>query len=466
MTTNTAADINYWGRLIEPEIKEFLLAKDYKSLREALAELEAPDIAEALMVLTPDERAVVFRILPRQVGAEVFAHLPFAEEEELIHSLGNEQVTGLLNEMEPDDRTALLEELPGQITKRLIASLSPDERKVAQQLLGYPEESVGRLMTPEYVSINEDWTVQETLEKLRQIENEKETVNSLYVTDQHDRLLAYVPLKTLIFVSPGSLVRDIMLPNVVALRAFDDQETASDAMLHYDLNVLPVIDSDGTLVGIVTADDVFDVVVEETTEDIHLMGGVQALEEPYDDVSFLTMARKRGIWLFILFLGSTVTVAIMKQFEHTITNVSTALVLFLPMIISSGGNSGSQAATLIIRALSVQDVELKDWFVVLGRELLTGLLLGAFLGVISMILVVMWPDAEQLFGASYFMLGVTVSLAVVGVVTAGAVIGSMLPFMLQAAGVDPAMASTPLVATLVDALGVVILFSMAILVLA
>ncbi|MDP8242910.1 MAG: magnesium transporter [Candidatus Hinthialibacter antarcticus] len=464
--TTSASEINYWGRLIEPEIKEFLQAKDFKSLRSALAELEAPDIAEALLVLTPDERAIVFRILPRQLGAEVFAYLPFAEEEELIHSLGNEHVTGILNEMEPDDRTALLEELPGQITKRLIASLSPEERSVARQLLGYPEESVGRLMTPEYVSINEEWTVQETLNKLRQIGKEKETVNSLYVTDQKDHLLAYVPLKMLIFVAPDSLVRDIMLPNIVALRAFDDQETASDAMLHYDLNILPVIDSDGTLVGIVTADDVLDVVIEETTEDIHLMGGVQALEEPYDDVSFFTMARKRGTWLFILFLGSTITVAIMKQFETTIDNVSTAVVLFLPMIISSGGNSGSQAATLIIRALSVQDVELKDWLVVFGRELLTGLLLGAFLGIIAMLLVVLWPGAETLFGANYIMFGFTISCAVVGVVTAGAVIGSMLPFLLSAWGVDPALASTPLVATLVDALGVVILFSAALLILA
>ncbi|MBZ0254708.1 magnesium transporter, partial [bacterium] len=426
----------------------------------------APDIAEALLVLTPDERAIVFRILPRHLGAEVFAYLPLAEEEELVHSLGNEHVTSILNEMEPDDRTALLEELPGQVTKRLIGALSPQERKIATRLLGYPEESIGRLMTPEYVSINEEWTVQETLNQLRQIGKEKETVNSLYVTDHKDHLVAFVPLKTLIFVDPNSLIRDIMLPNVVVLRAFDDQESASDAMLHYDLNILPVVDSEGTLVGIVTADDVMDVFVEETTEDFHLMGGVQALEEPYDDVSFLTMARKRGLWLFILFLGSTVTVAIMNEFQSTITNVSKALVLFLPMIISSGGNSGSQAATLIIRALSVQDVELKDWLLVFGRELLTGLMLGAFLGVIAMMMVAFWPGAATTFGNNYLKLGLTISCAVVGVVTTGAVIGSMLPFVLSAIGVDPAMASTPLVATLVDALGVVILFSTALLILA
>ena len=463
--TASASDINYWGRLIEPEIKELLQAKDYKSLRFALTELEAPDIAEALLVLTPDERAVVFRILPRHLGAEVFAYLPLAEEEELIHSLGNEHVAGILNEMEPDDRTALLEELPGQVTKRLIGVLSPQERRIATRLLGYPEESIGRLMTPEYASINEEWTVQETLNQLRRIGKEKETVNSLYVTDKNDHLVAYVPLKTLIFVDPNSLIRDIMLPNVVVLRAFDDQESASDAMLHYDLNVLPVVDSDGTLVGIVTADDVMDVFVEETTEDFHLMGGVQALEEPYDDVSFFTMARKRGLWLFILFIGSTVTVAIMNEFQSTITNVSKALVLFLPMIISSGGNSGSQAATLIIRALSVQDVELKDWLVVFGRELLTGIMLGAFLGIFAMMMVAFWPGAATTFGNNYLMLGLTISCAVVGVVTTGAVIGSMLPFVFSAIGVDPAMASTPLVATMVDALGVVILFSTALLIL-
>lgn len=459
------SEINYWGRLVEPEIKELLQAKDFKGLREALADLETPDIAEAILVLTPEERAVVFRILPRKVAAEVFAYLPFAEEEELLHNLGNEHVSGIMNELEPDDRTALLEELPGQVTKRLIASLSPDERKIARQLLGYPEYSIGRMMTPEYVSVNEEWTVKDTLANLRTIARDKETIHTLYVTDQSDHLTAYVPIRSLIFAEPESLIRDIMNTYVVALRAFDDQETAAEAMIHYDLNVLPVVDSDGTLVGIVTSDDVFDVVVEETTEDIHRMGGVEALEAPYSDVSLLAMARKRGVWLFILFLGSTITVVMMKQFEDAIAQAGATLVAFLPMIISSGGNAGSQAATLVIRALSVQDVTMGDWLKVLGREILTGLMLGIFLGAVAMTLVAFWPNAASSFGDNYILIGATVSCAVLGIVSTGAIVGSMLPFILQATGVDPAMASTPLVATVVDALGVVILFSMAILIL-
>ncbi|MBI1387127.1 MAG: magnesium transporter [bacterium] len=457
----TTGDINYWGHLVEPEIKELLNAKDYKGLREALADLESPDIAEALLVLSPEERAVVFRILPRKVAAEVFAYLPIADEEELLHNLGNEHVTGILNEMEPDDRTALLEELPGQVTKRLIASLSPQERKIAQQLLGYPEYSIGRLMTPEYVSIQEEWSVQETMTILRKTGRDKETLNTLYVTDSNDRLTADVSLKSLIFAEPESRIDEIMNTHVAALRATDDQEMASEMMLHYDLYVLPVVDSEGTLVGIVTADDVLDVVVEETTEDMQLMAGMEALEEPYSETPFVTMARKRGGWLFVLFLGEMITVSVMHQFESAMSNASIALLFFLPLIISCGGNSGSQASTLVIRALSVQDVSLRDWFGVLWREMMTGLMLGVFLGMVALLRVVFWPHAAAQYGDDYFFLGVTVGCSVIGIVLMGTITGSMLPFILRTLGIDPAMASGPLVATLMDTLGVTIFFSMA-----
>lgn len=450
-----------FSRLITPDIENMLAQKNYKELREALVELDPVDIADAIAILTPEERAVVFRILPRKISADVFEYLPFDEQEELMHSLGQEQVSALLNEMDPDDRTQLLEELPGKVTRRVIELLSPEERAVAVTLLGYPEESVGRLMTPEYTAIHQNWTVEETLANIRKTGREKETINILYVIDDHDRLIANVKLRSLIFAEPSTLIRDIMNHQVIALNAFDDQETASEAMIRYDLSVLPVVDSDGTLVGIVTSDDVFDVVVEEATEDMHRMGGLSALEEPYFHASFLTLVRKRGGWLFLLFLGEMAVVSVMERFDEVIRQ-ATVLSFFLPLVISSGGNSGSQAATLVIRALAVQDIMLGDWFRVFLRELLSGFLLGAFLGSVAFFRIFIWPTAHP---EHWILLGITITTAVTCVVLCGALLGSMLPFILRSLGFDPALSSTPLVATLSDTIGVLIYFSLSLLML-
>ncbi|MBN2325792.1 MAG: magnesium transporter [Candidatus Omnitrophica bacterium] len=445
-------------RLILPDIEAMLAQKNYKELREALIELDPVDIAETINTLTAEERAIVFRILPRNFSADVFEYLPFDEQEELMHSLGREQVSALLNDMDPDDRTQLLEELPGKVTKRVMELLTPQERSVAVTLLGYPEDSVGRRMTPEYTAIHQGWTVEQTILHVRKIGREKETINILYVVDDNDHLIAYVKLRSLIFSEPTTLIKDIMNQQVIALNAFDDQESASEAMIRYDLPILPVVDSDGTLVGIVTSDDVFDVVVEETTEDMHRMGGLSALEEPYFNASFLTLVRKRGGWLLLLFLGEMIVVSVMESFETTIQG-ATALVLFLPLVISSGGNSGSQAATLVIRALAVQDVRLRDWFRVFQRELLSGFILGAFLGSIAFIRVYIWPGEHP---EHWILLGSTITLAVTSVVLCGALLGSMLPFLLRSLGFDPALSSTPLVATLSDTIGVIIYFTLSI----
>lgn len=476
--TGNAPEASFLGKLIEPEIREWIREKNFKELRESLVELDPFDLAEALQVLTPQECAIVFRILPRRVAAEVFAHLPFNEEEELLHSLGDEHVSGILNEMAPDDRTALLEELPGQITRRLIESLSPQERQIARTLLGYPEYSVGRLMTPEYVSIKQDWTVKDTLNHLRLIGKDKETINYIYVTDDHDRLVAYLPLRSLIVASPERLIRDIMRTTMVTLRAADDQETAADVMARYDTPVLPVLDSDGVLVGIVTSDDVLDVVVEETTEDIHLMGGLEALDVPYTQISFISLFRKRAVALLLLFIGGTLTVTAMDSFG---ANLEAILLIFIPLIISTGGNSGSQAATLVIRAMAIREIGLRDWLRVLVRESSMGLSLGAALGLTAftllLLLSVVFPGAiaslaEAEIGESaaalaqtealdvslwsLAALSITVGIAITSVVFYGTMIGAMLPFMLKSVSIDPALSSTPLVATLVDATGIVI----------
>lgn len=447
------------GQLIGPEIRQWLAQKNYKELRQSLIELDPFDIAEALMVLSPEERAVVFRILPRPIAAEVFAHLPLSYEEELLHSMGTEQVSALLNQMVPDDRTALLEELPGNITRRLIESLSPQERTIARTLLGYPEDSVGRRMTPEYVSVQAEWTAEQTLEHIRTIGKDKETVHYVYVTNDKDHLQGYLPIKNLLTANPDTPVSGLMRTTMVTLNATDDQEIAADRMGRYDLPVLPVIDSDGTFVGIVTADDVFDVAEEEATEDMHLMGGLSALEEPYPEISFFTLLKKRAVILLLLFVGGSLTVYVIRGFESAIQPI---LVFFLPLIISSGGNTGTQATTLIIRALSVQEIQLTDWWRVLMRELGSGLMLGLLLGGAAVLLTPVLTLGSMDLGQQ-MLLGSTVGVAIVIVVMVGAIIGSMLPFILSALRFDPAMSSTPLVATVMDATGILIYFSIAML---
>ncbi|RJP31424.1 MAG: magnesium transporter [Candidatus Omnitrophota bacterium] len=455
------------GRLIEPEIRSLLEQKNYKELRAALIELDPVDIAEAILVLSPEDRAVVFRLLPRTLAADVFEYLPFPEQEELLHSFSKEQVSAILNEMAPDDRTALLEELPGKVTRRLLGLMSPEERIIATNLLGYPEDSIGRLMTPEYITVKEDWPIKKAFKHIRRTGPEKETINVIYVIDENDRLVDDLTLKKLIFSNPNSKVADLMDRQFIALQAHDDQETAIEIMARYDRFALPVVDSDGTLVGIVTSDDIFDVVEEENTEDIQKLGGVGALEDPYSQVGILTMVRKRTGWLSILFLGGYLTSKTMGVFENQITSeVWLWLTLFLPLIISSGGNSGSQAATLVIRAMAVQDIEQRDWFRILLRETGTGMILGLLLGMMSLFFFYFLPASESLQQQSlhsqhFLLLGITVASALISMVIFGTLIGSMLPFIFNAVGVDPALSSTPFVATLVDITGVVIYFSLA-----
>jgi magnesium transporter len=322
-------------------------------------------------------------------------------------------------------------------------------------------------MTPEYLAIHQDWTVKETLAFIRKSGGDKETINILYVLDDQDELIAYLKIRALIFENPKDSIRDIMNTQVIVLNAFDDQETASEAMMRYDLPVLPVVDSDGTLVGIVTSDDVLDVIVEETTEDIHKMGGMAALEEPYFHASFFTLIQKRAGWLFILFLGAMLIVTVMEQFDEIIQDF-VVLTFFLPLVISSGGNSGTQAATLVIRALAVQDITLRDWFRVFLRELLTGLILGALLGGTILLRVWIWPPDRSPGGdlsVDFHQLAQIVTISVAAVVVCGTLIGSMLPFLLRALRFDPALSSTPLVTTLCDSIGVVIYYTLAMLML-
>jgi magnesium transporter len=450
--------------LLGPDIAELVAQRRYDQLRRAMIELEPADIADLVDGLEQHQAALVFRLLPRDLAADVFTYLDSEQKQSLITHLGNERVAALINEMEPDDRTALLEEMPAEVAQRLIAMLTPAERSITQTILGYPEESVGRLMTPDYVRVRPEWTIAQAMEHIRKYGRDAETVNVIYVVDDAGTLVDDLRIRQFLLADPQQTVESVMDRKFTALNATDDREEAVRVMQHYDRLALPVIDSRGILVGIVTADDVADVAEEEVTEDIQKMGGMEALDVPYLDTGFGPLLRKRGGWLSVLFVGEMLTATAMAYYEGEIEK-AIVLALFVPLIISSGGNAGSQACSLIIRAMAVGEIAIWQWVRVLVRELATGLALGALLGTIAVARIAFWPSRHTLYGEHYLLIAVTVALSLVGVVTFGTITGSMLPFVLRRFGFDPAAASAPFVATLVDVTGLVIYFTVAAIVL-
>ena len=446
--------------LLGPEIDQLLAQRRYDQLRKALLELEPADIADLVDGLAQDQAALVFRLLPRDLAADVFSYLDVEQQQNLITHLGNERVAALINELDPDDRTALLEEMPAEVAQRLIALLTPAERNITQTILGYPEESVGRLMTPDYVRVRPEWTIAQAMEHIRKYGRDVETVNVIYVVDDTGKLIDDLRIRQFLLADPQQTVESIMDRKSIALHATDDREEAVRVMHHYDRVALPVIDSRDILVGIVTADDVADVAEEEVTEDIQKMGGMEALDVPYLETGFGPLLRKRGGWLSFLFLGEMLTATAMGYFENEISR-AVVLALFVPLIISSGGNAGSQASSLIIRSMAIGEVSIRQWMRVLMRELASGVSLGALLGSIAIVRIVFWPARATLYGEHYLLIATAVALSLVGVVTFGTLTGSMLPFILRGLGFDPAAASAPFVATLVDVTGLVIYFSVA-----
>lgn len=453
------------GHLMRPELEELIREKQWDVLREALSHFHPSDIAEILVDIPEEDDAPVFRILPRELAGRVFSYLPHHQQEALIRTVSNDQMRQLLQEMTPDDQTRLLDELPPEVTKRVLESLSPEELKAARDLLGYPSHTAGRFMTPKYCAIRADMTAGEAIEHVRKTGRDKETVAILYVLDSTGKLIEDIRLGSLVMADPERKVRDIHEGSTVSLKAMTDREEVLKTFQKYDRMALPVTDSDGHMLGIITSDDVLDVASQEATEDIQKIGGSEALDAPYLDVTFYEMIRKRGVWLSVLFLGEMLTATAMGFFEKEIER-AVVLALFVPLIISSGGNSGSQAATLIVRSLALSELRLTDWLRVLGRELQTSLTLGMWLGFIGFVRIVFWQWLHWVnYGEHYLLVGFTVWLTLVGVVCFGSVTGSMLPFLLRRAGLDPATSSAPFVATLVDVTGLVIYFTVAYLVL-
>jgi magnesium transporter len=376
----------------------------------------------------------------------------------LVKAMGQEDVAALLNSMSPDDRTLFLSELPANVTKHLLSLLTPEERAEAVTLLGYAPGTVGRLMTPHYIAVREEWTVQQVLDYVREHGQDSETLNVIYVVDDAGALIDDIRIREFLVVPLAMHVVDLMDRQYVTLKATDTQQSAVAVFRREDRSALPVTDTAGVLIGIVTIDDMLDVAEETATREFQLFGGSEALDEPYMQISRLRMVRKRAGWLVVLFLGEMLTATAMGFFEKEIAR-AVVLALFVPLIISSGGNSGSQASTLVIRALAVGEVKLTDLWRVVRREVFSGFALGCILGTIGFLRISLWSAFSNLYGPHWLLVAITVAVALVGVVLWGTLVGSVLPFILRRLGFDPATSSAPFVATLVDVTGLIIYFS-------
>lgn len=456
---------SHWGmnptaELLHIEVRELIEGRRYRELREALGGMPPFDVAAVLDLLEPAEAAVAFRLLPRDLAGEAFAELDSDHQQSIIEALGDRAARTMLQSMDPDDRAALLDEMPTEAATRLIGQLNPEDRAVTQQILGYPEESIGRLMTPDYVRLRPEWTIAQALDHIRRYGRDAETVHWVYVIDGKGKLIDDLHIRSILLADPGDPVSSIMDNAYQALSASDDQEQAARAMLDYDRTVLPVVDSKGVLLGIVTIDDVADVVEEEATEDIQLLGGVEALDDPYIKTGLGPMLRKRGVPLVVLFSVQVLTIAILGRFEGAL-EANLILAMLVPLMISCGGNTGTQAASLLIRAVSLREVEPRDWKQVAGKELVTGVLLGLTLGVLGFGIVHLVDGVGLASTDQPHRVGLAVGLAVVGIVTWAALLGGLLPLLLERMKLDPATISSPLVATLMDISGILIYLGVA-----
>jgi magnesium transporter len=440
---------------------EALIAKEDKlEIREFLDDQNISDVAE-LINEYPEYEAQIIANMAVHRAVSVFKILDIAQQKDIIKELPSSKTAELLNELPADDRTDFLEELPNAAIRDLIKLLDPEERKITLSLLGYPEDSVGRLMTPDYVYVYLHNTVSEVFDTIRKHAKNSETIDVIYVIDKSGLLIDDIRIRDVILASPDKRVDEIIDGRFVALKVNDDQEYASQVFKMNNRVALPVVDENNILLGIVTIDDMLWVANEEFSEDMQKMGGTEALNEPYLDIPLFKLFRKRIGWLVVLFIGEMLTATAMGYFEDEIAK-AVVLTLFIPLIISSGGNSGSQASTLIIQAMAVGEITLADWWRVMRRELSSGIMLGTVLGLIGFLRIVLWHSiAPQMYGPHWMMIGFTVGFSLIGVVLWGTLSGSMLPIFLKKLGADPAVSSAPFVATLVDVTGLVIYFSFA-----
>lgn len=444
---------------IQEQFEELMRSGNEGSIREFLNDQNISDVAELINEL-PEYESQIIQHMNMHRAASVFKILDLSTQKAIIQELPPYKTAELLNELPADDRTSFLEELPSEVVKELIRLLDPEERRVTLALLGYPEGSVGRLMTPDYIAVQVDWTVQEVLEHIREVGKDSETIDVIYVVTDKGEFVDDIRIREILLANPDKQVGELIDNRFIALHVNDDQEEANQVFKMNNRVALPVIDDKNLLLGIVTIDDILWVANEEFSEDMQKMGGTEALDEPYIEMPIIKLFKKRVVWLVVLFLGEMLTATAMGYFEEEIQKF-VVLALFIPLIISSGGNSGSQASTLIIQAMAVGEITIIDWWRVLRREIISGLLLGAMLGLIGFFRVVFWNSIFHTYGEHTLRVAFTVGFSLVGVVLWGTISGSMLPIILKKLGADPATSSAPFVATLVDVTGLIIYFSTA-----
>jgi len=428
--------------------------RDFLQIRSLFKDAEPADIADYYADVSMEEAIVLFRLASRKVRPQLFSYLPFERQEELLESLPDDVVTTLVNEMEPDDRTALLQDLPVEIRRRMLQRLSPEERKIAWKLLSYPEDSVGRIMNPDFLGLRADMKVASAIEFIRWNTSSHEDLwPYVFVTDSAGKLKGSVSLAALLMAdAPGQTLESVMEAVTVTVRADENRISAVDIIRKYDRVHVPVVNEEDVLLGVVTADDVFDVAEEEATEDIQQFGGQATLEDSYFQTPLMTLVRKRAGWLAFIFVGEMFAGTVMRHYDEAIASAR-FLVYFIPLIISSGGNSGSQSASLIIRGIAIKEMHMRDWWRVSRREFMAGLMLGVLLGVLGYARAVTWGHSHAV--------GLVVALTLIGIVLLGSVVGGLLPFIFKSMKLDPAVCSSPLIATIVDVFGIVMFFSIA-----
>lgn len=444
---------------LQEQFEQLIATENKMEIRDFLDNQNIADVAD-LINENPDYESQIIAHLSIHRAASTFKILDFATQKRIVSQLTTFKTAELLNELQADDRTDFLEDLPKEVLRELIKLLDPEERKITLSLLGYPEDSVGRLMTPDYVYVYSNNTVSEVFDIIRKYARSTETIDVIYVINEKGQLIDDVRIKEFILAAPDKEVKELMDDRVISLHVNDDQEHANRVFKMNNRNALPVVDDNNTLLGIITIDDILWVASEEFSEDMQKMGGTVALNEPYLDMPILKLFKKRVGWMIILFLGEMLTATAMGFFEDEIAK-AIVLALFVPLIISSGGNSGSQASTLIIQAMAVGEITITDWWRVFRREVISGLLLGSVLGTIGFIRVAIWQQFTGIYGPHWFFVGLTVGVSLIGVVLWGTLSGSMLPLFLKKLGADPAVSSAPFVATLVDVTGLIIYFSVA-----
>ncbi|HVT87138.1 MAG TPA: magnesium transporter [Chitinophagaceae bacterium] len=453
--------------MIKEQFETIMQTGDRRQLQDFLNDQNISDVA-MLVEEYPEQEDQIIANMSINRATSVFKILEVSVQKRIIRELPPGKTAELLNDLPPDDRTDFLEELPSNVVRELIKLLNPEERKITLSLLGYPENSIGRLMTPDYVYVYPHNTVEEVFATIRKHGKDSETINVIYVINDQGELLDDIRIRDFILSPPDKKVSELMDDRVISLKAYDDQETASDIFKMNNRDALPVVSNSNKLLGIVTIDDILWVASEEYSEDIQKIGGTSALEAPYLDTPFFKLIQKRVGWLIILFLSELLTATAMAYFNDEIAK-ATMLAMFIPLIMSSGGNSGSQASTLIIQSMAVGDIHISDWWRVMRREILSGLVLGSVLGLIGFTRITIWHELMQhgvikdIYGPHWLLVAFTVGSSLIGVVMWGTLSGSMLPIVLKKLGADPAVSSAPFVATLVDVTGIVIYFTIALL---